>query len=123
MRLAAELLEMLPARFRTKANVGRCDASALALADPSEAVCSNFIVESVQAHFEIVHRVDGGGTLLAPIFGSGCIDPSTMESGEGLAAIERLCEREYELIRESIIPRQPRRADRSSTQWDPQRSR
>jgi len=104
MRLADELLDMLPTRFKAKAKVVRCDAAALATADPSEAAFSNFIVETVQAHFEIVHRVDRGGTLLAPIFGSGCIDPSTMESAEGLAAIDGLCRREHELICESIIP-------------------
>jgi SAM-dependent methyltransferase len=104
MRLANELLLRVPRRYRAKREVARCDPVTLAETDPSEAVCANFIVESVQAHFEIIWRVDRGGTLLAPIFGSACLDPSIVESAEGLAIIDDLCVREHELIRGTIIP-------------------
>jgi len=104
MRLANELLQRVPRPYVVNMHVERCDPKSLARTDPSEAVCANFIVESVQAHFEIVCRVDRGGTLLAPIFGSGCLHPSIVETGEGLSVIEDLCAREHELVRHAIIP-------------------
>ena len=103
MRLANALLAEVPAEFVRSRSVVRCNAQALATADPSEAVCSNFILDTVRGHFHIVEKIDRGGTLLAPIFGSGCLDPSIVESGEGLSAINRLCEREYALLREGVI--------------------
>jgi SAM-dependent methyltransferase len=104
MRLADELLLRVPGRYRIKQHVERCDPQALEAMDPSEAVCANFIVESVQAHFEIISRADRGGTLLAPIFGSGCLDPSIVQTAEGLAIVDDLCAHEHQLIADAIIP-------------------
>lgn len=104
MRLADAILAEVPGKFVVKRHVERCDPAALAKDDPSEAVCSNFILDTVAAHFEPVVRINRGGTLLAPIFGSACLDESIVKSGDGLAAIHHLCERESSLIRQGIIP-------------------
>jgi SAM-dependent methyltransferase len=104
MRLANELLAEVPAEFVRSQSVVRCNPGELATADPSEAVCSNFIVDSVRGHFHVVEKIDRGGTLLAPIFGSGCLDPSIVESGRGLTAINALCEREHALLADGVIP-------------------
>jgi SAM-dependent methyltransferase len=104
MRLANELLKDVPAQFVHSRSVVRCNPDTLAKSDPSEAVCSNFILDTVRGHFQIVEKIDRGGTLLAPIFGSGCLDPVIVASGQGLAAINELCERELALLQDGVIP-------------------
>ena len=104
LRIANELLEGVPAGFRTGLPVTRCDPIALKAMDPSEAVRADHIVAHVNAHFEAVFRADRGGTILAPIFGSGCISPQAFESAEGMAAIQALCDAERRLVQDGVLP-------------------
>ncbi|MEJ8823993.1 class I SAM-dependent methyltransferase [Variovorax humicola] len=104
LRLAQELLEILPPNFRRKHQVSRCDPVALKNLDPSEAVRSDHIIDHINAHFEIIVRCERGGTLLAPIFGSGCVSPAVFETEEGMRIIESLCSREKYLIDRGVIP-------------------
>ncbi len=104
MRLANELLETVPSKWLVRKEVMRCDPEQLRRKDPSEAVCSHFIEETIRAHFQLVERIQRGGTLLAPIFGSGCLDRSILDSPEGVHCITELAEKESRLIDEGIVP-------------------
>lgn len=104
LRLSQELLDRLPHKFRRKHEVSRCDPFALKELDPSEAVRSDHILDHINAHFEVTVRTDRGGTLLAPIFGSGCVSPAVFDTEEGMRIIEAFCSRERELIDKGVIP-------------------
>jgi SAM-dependent methyltransferase len=104
MRLANELLDTVPSKWLVRRKVTRCDPEQLGKQDPSEAVCSNFIEEAIRAHFQVVERIPRGGTLLAPIFGSGCLDRSILDSSEGFRCIAELAKKESRLIDEGILP-------------------
>jgi SAM-dependent methyltransferase len=104
MRLADELLALVPKAWRQRDKVARCDARALRARDPSEAVTSQHIEAALAAHFEIVQKWPRGGTLLAPIFGSGCLDPAMADSPEGLAILAAMFEAEQDLIRDGALP-------------------
>lgn len=103
IRLAHELLLSVPEKFRSQNLPKCCDPIALSQMDPSEAVNSHQIYETIRCHFDIVERIDMGGTLLAPIFGGGCLDSSIIESGEGLEVISMLVEAERKLISDGSI--------------------
>ncbi len=77
---------------------------ALGVLDPSEAVASQHIEAAMTAHFEIVRKWPRGGTLLAPIFGSGCLDPAMADSPGGLAILAAMFEAEQDLIRDGALP-------------------
>ncbi|MGH6850170.1 MAG: methyltransferase domain-containing protein [Methylocella sp.] len=104
MRLADELLALVPKSWRRRDKVARCDAPALGAMDPSEAVASQHIEAALAAHFEIVQKWPRGGTLLAPIFGSGCLDAAMADSPEGLATLAAMFEAEQDLIRDGALP-------------------
>jgi ubiquinone/menaquinone biosynthesis C-methylase UbiE len=104
MRLANELLETVPSKWLVRRKVVRCDPEQLRRQDPSEAVCSHFIEETIRAHFQLVERIPRGGTLLAPIFGSGCLDRSILDSPEGFHCIAELADKESRLIDDGILP-------------------
>ena len=104
LRLAREIPAKLPDRFVRTRRIERCDPLALAEDDPSEAVHSDAIFANIEKHFTIVQRRGYGGTLLGPIFGCGCIDPSVFESGDGMEAIEWVCREEQDLIARGVIP-------------------
>ncbi len=104
LRLARELFELVPAHFRRNRSIDRCDPVALETMDPSEAVRSHHIMDHIRAHFNIVELSKRGGTLLAPIFGAGCISPSMFESAEGMAIMLRMCDQERALIDDGVLP-------------------
>jgi SAM-dependent methyltransferase len=104
MRFADELLKNVPQQWLKSPSVIRCDPDKLRADDPSEAICSNTIEETIAAHFEIIERKLRGGTLLAPIFGSGCLDISILDSVEGLRCLADLAQREDELVFSGAIP-------------------
>lgn len=104
MRVANELLESVPRKWISREKVARCDPDTLIKQDPSEAVCSHFIEDTITFHFQIIERKPRGGTLLAPIFGSGCLDCSILNSPEGLRCLTQLAEREGELIDRGLLP-------------------
>ncbi|PZR80455.1 MAG: hypothetical protein DLM68_19610 [Hyphomicrobiales bacterium] len=104
IRLADELLAHVPKTWRRRDKVARCDARALRAKDPSEAVAPQHIEAALAAHFKIVQKWPRGGTLLAPIFGSGCLDPAMADSPEGLAILAAMFEAEQDLIRDGALP-------------------
>ncbi len=104
MRLADELLALVPKAWRRRDKVVRCDARALRAMDPSEAVASQHVEAALAAHFEIVQKWPRGGTLLAPIFGSGCLDAAIADRPEGLAILAAMFEAEQVLIRDGALP-------------------
>ncbi len=55
-------------------------------------------MDHISAHFHIVVQKDRGGTLLAPIFGSGCIAPVIFESAGGMALMKQMGDRERAMI-------------------------
>jgi hypothetical protein len=71
---------------------------ALRAIDPSAAVAPQHIEAALAARFEIVQKWPRGGTLLAPIFGSGCLDPAMADSPEGLALLAAMFEAEQDLV-------------------------
>lgn len=103
LRLAKELLFQVPEKFRSGLIPANCDPIALAIMDPSEAVNSHQIYETIRFHFEIIEHREMGGTLLAPLFGGGCLTPSITESAEGLEAISHCVKIERKMINEGLI--------------------
>ncbi len=103
LRLACEILFHVPEKFRSGNRPERCDPNALSLMDPSEAVNSHQIYETLRFHFEIVECKEMGGTLLAPIFGGNCLAPTIIESGEGLEVISMLADTERTMINDGLI--------------------
>jgi SAM-dependent methyltransferase len=104
MRLANELLAMVPSRWRLRDQVTRYDAGTIREVDPSEAVAPQHIPAALQAHFEIVQSWPRGGTLLAPIFGSGCLDSAMATSEEGAAVLSAMFRAEHDLIEAGALP-------------------
>jgi ubiquinone/menaquinone biosynthesis C-methylase UbiE len=103
IRLADELLALVPARWRLRDRVSRIDADALIALDPSEAVSSHQIEDALLAHFEIVEATARGGTLLAPIFGSGCLSADMAATADGRAMLKRLYCAERRMIAEGRL--------------------
>jgi SAM-dependent methyltransferase len=99
MRLADELLAIVPPPWRLRDRVTRFDAETIRDRDPSEAVAAQHIPAALRAHFEIVQSWPRGGTLLAPIFGSGCLDSAMAASEEGANVLVAMFRAEQELIR------------------------
>jgi SAM-dependent methyltransferase len=104
MRLANELLAMVPARWRLRGGVTRFDAGAMRDLDPSEAVAPQHIPAALEAHFEIVRSWPRGGTLLAPIFGSGCLDSAMAASEEGSGVLSAMFKAEHDMIEAGALP-------------------
>jgi SAM-dependent methyltransferase len=104
MRLANELLAMVPARWRLRDRVMRFDAGAMRDLDPSKAVAPQHIPAALEAHFEIVQSWPRGGTLLAPIFGSGCLDSAMAKSEEGASVLSAMFRAEHDLIAAGALP-------------------
>jgi SAM-dependent methyltransferase len=103
MRLADELLAIVPRPWRLRDRVCRFDSAAMRDMDPSEAVAPQHIPAALRAHFEIVKAWARGGTLLAPIFGSGCLDVAILASEEGTAVLAAMFKAEQELIRTGAL--------------------
>jgi SAM-dependent methyltransferase len=103
LQLSQELFDYVPKQYRRNDHVTRCDAEALRKVDPSEAVCSDEIIEYVEKHFNIIRRIDRGGSILSPIFGSGCINPEIFTTPAGMDIIDQLCAREKQLIDDSVL--------------------
>ena len=72
--------------------------------DPSQAVAPQHIPAALQAHFEIVQSWPRGGTLLAPIFGSGCLDSAIAADAEGAKVLAAMFRAEHDLMRAGALP-------------------
>jgi SAM-dependent methyltransferase len=103
MRLADELLAIVPKVWRLRDRVHRFDAGKLRAIDPSEAVAPQHIPSALRAHFEIVKTWARGGTLLAPIFGSGCLDSAMAASDEGVKVLAAMFQAEQDMIRSGAL--------------------
>jgi SAM-dependent methyltransferase len=103
LRLAAEMLDQVPARFRSGNRPARCDAVALRDMDPSEAVCPDRTYGAIRAYFSIVEAHRTGGTLLAPLFGGSCLSPAIVESPEGLNLVAEMARAERRMIEDGVI--------------------
>jgi SAM-dependent methyltransferase len=103
MRLADELLAIVPRPWRLRDRVSRFDSATMRDMDPSEAVAPQHIPAALRAHFEIVQTWARGGTLLAPIFGSGCLDIAMAASEEGVKILAAMFRAEQELIRTGAL--------------------
>jgi SAM-dependent methyltransferase len=104
MRLANELLAMVPSRWRLRERVKRFDGEAMRDLDPSEAVAPQHIPAALDAHFEIVRSWPRGGTLLAPIFGSGCLDSAMAMTEEGANVLSAMFKAEHDLVTAAALP-------------------
>lgn len=104
MDYANRLLQSIPDAWKRLNKVSRCNPKDLQETDPSEAVCPSMIEYVVNKYFTLVERKPRGGTLLAPIFGSGCIDKNIMNSAEGIACLQRIAEEEGRHIDSGLIP-------------------
>jgi SAM-dependent methyltransferase len=104
MRMADELLALVPSQWRLRDRVTRFDAGTMRDMDPSEAVASQHIPAALQAHFEIVQSWARGGTLLAPIFGSGCLDSAMVANAEGAKVLAAMFKAEHDLMRAGALP-------------------
>jgi hypothetical protein len=72
--------------------------------DPSEAAAPQHIPAALNAHFEIVRSWPRGGTLLAPIFGSGCLDSAMATTEEGANVLSAMFKAEHDLIKAAALP-------------------
>ena len=104
MRLANELLATVPRQWVLQPEVLRFEAETVRQMDPSEAVNSQFIEDAVRAHFRVIERRPRGGTLLMPIFGSGCLDREMLNSAAGLQCLADLAAAEERMIEDDLVP-------------------
>jgi SAM-dependent methyltransferase len=131
MRLADELLASVPKEWRLRDRVERVNTETLREMDPSEAVRSQQIPSVLSAHFEIVKSWARGGTLLAPIFGSSCLDSAMAASEEGAKVLGAMFKAEQELIRAGalssdnylyIVRPRPEAAERAGVEFGRQKA-
>ncbi|NKL63121.1 class I SAM-dependent methyltransferase [Rhizobium leguminosarum] len=95
---ANEFLAGIPDEYLARRDIFKVDPTELAEMDPSEAVRAGEIEAAVREQFDVLEVIPRGGTLLAPIFGSGCIKAEALELPEIIDKIEWLCEEEMRLI-------------------------
>lgn len=108
IELAQQLLDGIPQKFRTsirgegiKEKIHRPSIAEMNAYDPTEAICSENIVEHLQKHFVLIDRRDFGGTLLHLVLDD--IAGNLSSSDEGIAIIRHLYQEEKRLIEENII--------------------
>lgn len=102
--LANKLLKEVPRKWVKNPVVSRCDPNELKRIDPSEAVNSHLTEAAIKANFSIIETKRRGGTLLAPIFGGGCLRPCILDTPEGEECLNKMAIREAELIDSGVIP-------------------
>ncbi|MGR9076272.1 class I SAM-dependent methyltransferase [Rhizobium leguminosarum] len=101
--LANEFLAGIPDEHLARHEIFKVDPTDLAEMDPSEAVRAGEIEAAVRGQFDVIEVIPRGGTLLAPIFGSGCIKTEALELPEIVEKIEWLCREEMRLIHSGKI--------------------
>ena len=108
MRLAQELLETIPVKFRTsirgegiKEKIHRPSIEEMNAYDPTEAICSEHIIEELEKQFTLISRRDFGGTLLHLVLDD--IAGNLSSNDEGVEIIRRLYKEEKRLIEEKVI--------------------
>jgi ubiquinone/menaquinone biosynthesis C-methylase UbiE len=110
LSLVRELLSTLPEFWRRDSATGgikdeyiRMSVEHWNVADPSEAIRSDRIVEEIERRFEVVERVDYGGTLMNLLLEHIMhnFDPADPKD---VAMVKLLCRTEDILIRHGVIP-------------------
>jgi SAM-dependent methyltransferase len=109
LQIINELLAILPHRLRydvttntEKAPVARPTIESMNAIDPSEAIRSAEIMSALSKEFDIVERVDYGGTLLHPLLYA-IVDNFRADSAEDRAILKLLGYIEDVLIREGVL--------------------
>lgn len=108
VELAQQLLDSIPEKFKTsirgqgvKETIHRPSIEEMNAYDPTEAVCSEQIVENLEKQFTLIDRRDFGGTLLHLVLDDIAGNLSFCE--EGVEIIRRLYREEARLIEENVI--------------------
>ncbi len=111
-RLMDAFLQQVPSRWRLKARYEGAPAVAQ-IGTPSSRACES----ALRAYFDVTSTASRGGTLLAPLFSTGCISPEMDSDLEGRALLRalylleaQLVERGEMLSREAIYVARPRGA-------------
>jgi ubiquinone/menaquinone biosynthesis C-methylase UbiE len=109
LRIVADLLSVLPAEWRQDSATGtvkthyvRMSVEHWNVADPSEAIRSDSIVAEVTRQFQIIDRLDYGGTILHPLLEHIVhnFDPTNTKD---VSVIQLLAKFEEILIREGVL--------------------
>jgi hypothetical protein len=111
LQIINDLLVLLPPRYRVnlryppqlKEEVKRPTIAEMDASDPSEAIRSADIIPLIANMFEVVERIDYGGTVLHMLLSDivGNFDPK-VEADQTI--IRLLCNFEWTLLREGILP-------------------
>lgn len=110
LALVKELLSTLPEFWRRDSATGgikdeyiRMSVGHWNVADPSEAIRSDLIVEEIERRFEIVDRVDYGGTIMN-LLAEHIMHNFDPADPKDVAMVKMLCRTEDILIRHGVIP-------------------
>jgi SAM-dependent methyltransferase len=108
--LVRDLLAALPERYRQDASTGglKTDYPRLSIehwnkADPSEAIRSDLILGEIARQFQVVERVDYGGTILQLLL-EHIVHNFDAADREGMAILSLLGRFEDSLIRRGVLP-------------------
>lgn len=97
-KLLDDMLELVPSRWRLKKSFsGETGA-------PARPTISSDADSILRSAFEIVSRRSRGGTLLSPLFATGCIAPEIDDGGEGSKLLQALYAVEGDLIASNEAP-------------------
>lgn len=109
VRLANELLQRIPERYRKSLRTGALKNQVLqptraqmTAGDPTESIRSSEILPLVSQVFEIVERVDYGGTILNLVLEE--IAGNFQWTSEDIAILQMLFDAERQLLRDKVIP-------------------
>jgi SAM-dependent methyltransferase len=106
-----DLLQILPAKYRQyipfsgqlKEQSRRMSVAEMNTYDPSEAIRSAEIIPLLPQYFNIVERIDYGGTILHMLV-QDIVGNFDTEKEEDLAILKLLCYLEETLIRSEVLP-------------------
>ncbi len=109
VRLANELLQRIPERYRKSLRSGTLKTRVLqprrdemTAGDPTESIRSSEIVPLVSDMFEVVERVDYGGTIVNLVLEE--IAGNFRWSSEDVAILQMLFDAEKRLLHDKVIP-------------------
>lgn len=111
LSLCNQLLDILPNKYKLryslpgqiKEHVSRPALESMNALDPSEAIRSSEIVPLLSEYFEIVERIDYGGTILHYLLDD-IVGNFSDDSEEDMAILKLLCFVEETLINQKVIP-------------------
>lgn len=105
-----DLLRILPKKYRRNLTTGelkekirRPTIESMNGHDPSEAIRSSDIIRLTEENFEIVERIDYGGTLLHVLF-QDIVGNFSPTAEEDMALVRLICYIEESLIKEKALP-------------------